>query len=668
MSDPLDLLKPEAVARLRHYLRTPLNQIAGYAEIIYRQAKDQGASAEMELMERIIAEARRIGDMVSEALPASSHVGDGSVPRLQAAMQGYLDRIAEAADRFQQRAQGACEVEIGKIRTATRQLYDFARGAEPPPPAGRAYAMPPAGEPDTQRAPTAHVYAMPAAAAPQVAQAPEGRILVVDDDATSRGILERGLHNEGYATASEPDGRAALDHLRRERFDLVLLDILMPVMNGFEVLAAMKASPEFRGIPIIVLSAVEQQEYIVRSIEMGADDFLPKPFDPVVLRARIGAIFRRRKAEAERAEIARRMESLLESSGEGIFGVDSNGDCTFVNRAAAELLGHSRESLLGRNLHDMIHHTRPDGTPYPRAECPIAAVRLTGQARRSSDERFFRADGSSFPVEFSAEPVRREGTWDGMVVTFSDISERQRTEEHLLQTAKLESLGLLAGGIAHDFNNLLTGIVGNAALVLETLPAGDRNRARLAEVVRSSERAADLTRQMLAYAGKGQFLLEAVDVSESILSTADLLRTSVPKGATLEFCLAPGLPKLSADPQQIHQVVFNLVINAGEAMENRAGVIRVETGVRDFREPLAGQAPFDVIPPGRYVFLAVGDNGHGIDAALRPRIFDPFFSTKFAGRGLGLAAVMGIVRAHRGAIRLESQRGRGSRFEVLFPV
>ena len=666
MSDSLDLLKPEAVARLRHHLRTPLNHTIGYAEMIYRQAKDQGASAEMEAMEGIIEAARRIGDMVSEALPASSHIGEGSIPRLQTAMRGYLDRIADAADRFQQLAPGACKTEIGKIRHATRQLIEFASGSNPRP-AGSAAAP--------RRAPVEHTYAMPAAAAPQVAQArptqapsAEERILVVDDDATNREILEHGLHYEGYIAVSEPNGLAAMERLRREPFNLVLLDIFMPLMDGFQVLAAMKASPELRDIPVIVLSAAEQQEYVVRSIEMGAEDFLPKPFDPVFLRARIGAIIRRRKAELERAEIARRMESLLESSGEGIFGVDATGACTFVNRAAAELLGHSRQSLLGRGLHEVIHHTHPDGAPYPHEECPIAAVRLTGQPRRSSDERFFRADGSSFPVEFSAQPIRRGETWDGMVVTFTDISERKRTEEHLLQTAKLESLGLLAGGIAHDFNNILTGIIGNTALVMGALPTGDRSHARLAEVVRSSERAADLTRQMLAYAGKGQFVLEAVDISESIHSIAELLRTSLPKCGRLEFCLAPDLPKLTADPRQIHQVVFNLVINAGEATEDRDGVIRVETGVREFLEPLAGQAPFDVIPPGRYIYLAVADNGTGIDPAFRARIFDPFFSTRFAGRGLGLAAAMGIVRAHHGAIRVESQPGRGSRFEVLFPV
>jgi PAS domain S-box-containing protein len=666
VSEPLDLLQPGAVARLRHHLRLPLNQIIGYAELVYRQAKDQGASQEMSWMEQVLESARRIGEMVSEALPASSHVGDGSIPRLQAAMQGEVARIVGAIDSFQYISQGACEIEIGRIRYAARQLSDFARIEELPPAAGSPPAV-------TAREAPGRVFVMPAASesAGQSARRPEvdaTRILVVDDDARNRDILERHLERDRFDTTSVPDGRAALDQLRRHPFDLVLLDIFMPRMDGFEVLAAMKAAPDLREVPVIVLSAADDQENVVRSIESGADDFLAKPFDPVVLRARIGAILRRRKAELERTEISQRLESLLESSGEGIFGLDSDGVCTFVNRAAAELLQRPREGLLGLHLHDVVHHSRPDGTPYPRAECPIDAVLRTGQPRRGSDQRFFRADGSSFPIEFSAQPVRRQGTWDGMVVTFADISERKRTEEHLLQTAKLESLGVLAGGIAHDFNNILTGIVGNTALVLESLHPRDGNRGLLTQVVHSSERAADLTRQMLAFAGKGRFVLEAVDVSEAIRSIADLLQTSVPKTARLEFHLSPDLPRFSADASQIHQIVLNLVINAGEATEDRAGVIRVETEVHDLANPVAGEAAFGVLPPGRYVCVAVADNGVGMDAALRARIFDPFFSTKFMGRGLGLAAAMGIARAHRGAIRVESRPGQGSRFEVLFPV
>jgi PAS domain S-box-containing protein len=419
---------------------------------------------------------------------------------------------------------------------------------------------------------------------------------------------------------------------------------------------------------VIVLSALDDQANVVRSIEMGAEDFLAKPYDAVILRARIGAILRRRRAEAERAELAESLQLLLESTGEGVFGQDSEGRCVFVNRAALEMLRCSRQDLLGRDLHAAIHHTRPDGSAYPADACPIRAVLRTGQPRRGRDETLVRSDGTMFPIEYSAHPIRREGQADGVVVTFTDITERKRSEESLLQSAKLESLGVLAGGIAHDFNNILTGIIGNTSLVLETLPPSDANRSLLSEVVNAGERAADLTRQMLAFAGKGQFVIEPVDLSKAIQDIGELLAATVPKPAKLKLELARQLAPVEGDARQIQQLIFNLVLNAGEALGERHGTVTVQTGMRDLPEGAPAEAPFGRIPPGQYVWAAVQDTGGGIDERTRARIFDPFYSTKFTGRGLGLPAALGIARAHHGAIRVESAPGKGSRFELLLPA
>jgi two-component system, cell cycle sensor histidine kinase and response regulator CckA len=339
-----------------------------------------------------------------------------------------------------------------------------------------------------------------------------------------------------------------------------------------------------------------------------------------------------------------------------------------VNRAAAEMLGYPRDALLGRDLHATTHHTRADGSPYAADACPIHSVLRTGEPRRGRDELLFRADGSSFPIEYSANPIRRDGRTEGVVVTFTDITERRRSEEHLLQSAKLESLGVLAGGIAHDFNNILTGILGNASLVLEALPAGDVNRTLLTEVVTAGERAADLTRQMLAFADKGQFVLEPVHFSRAIQEISELLAATLPKPAKLILHLAESLPAVHADPRQIQQLIFNLVINAGEAIGDRPGTVTIETGVRDLPQGGPAEPPFGRLAPGRYVFAAVQDTGAGMDAATRTRIFDPFYSTKFTGRGLGLAAALGIARSHHGMIRVQSEPGRGSRFELLAPA
>jgi PAS domain S-box-containing protein len=250
-----------------------------------------------------------------------------------------------------------------------------------------------------------------------------------------------------------------------------------------------------------------------------------------------------------------------------------------------------------------------------------------------------------------------------------DITERKRAEENLRQSQKLESIGLLAGGIAHDFNNLLVGVIGNASLAEDMLPPASPLAGILKGIVRSGEQAAHLTRQMLAYAGKGQFVLEAVDLTSLVRETTVLIQTSISRKIALHFELASAIPAVEADPSQMQQVFMNLALNAAEAIGDEPGVVSVATGEQDVtascvRDELQGWP----IEPGPHVFLEVRDTGCGMDAEARNRIYDPFFTTKFQGRGLGLAAVAGIVRSHKGAIRLVTASGAGSTFRVLFPA
>jgi PAS domain S-box-containing protein len=250
-----------------------------------------------------------------------------------------------------------------------------------------------------------------------------------------------------------------------------------------------------------------------------------------------------------------------------------------------------------------------------------------------------------------------------------DITERKRAEESLRQSQKLESIGLLAGGIAHDFNNLLVGVIGNASLAEDMLPPASPMAGILKGIVKSGEQAAHLTRQMLAYAGKGQFVLEAVDLTALVRETTVLIQTSISKKIALHFELASEIPAVEADPSQMQQVFMNLALNAAEAIGDEPGVVSVATGeevvtASHARDELEGWP----IEPGPHVFLEVRDTGCGMDAEGRTRIYDPFFTTKFQGRGLGLAAVAGIVRSHKGAIRLVTARGAGSAFRVLFPA
>ena len=244
-----------------------------------------------------------------------------------------------------------------------------------------------------------------------------------------------------------------------------------------------------------------------------------------------------------------------------------------------------------------------------------------------------------------------------------DITERKRAEENLRQAQKLESIGLLAGGIAHDFNNLLVGVIGNASLAQDMIPSGSPALKVLKRIIEAGEHAANLTRQMLAYAGKGRFVLEPVNLSELVRSTGALLQSSISKKITWQFHLESVIPAVESDPGQMQQVLMNLVFNAGEAIGTASGVISIKTGERTvdaayITRELDGWA----VEPGRYVFLDVSDTGCGMDQATMAKVFDPFFTTKFQGRGLGLAAVAGIVRAHKGAIRVDT--APGCRLEV----
>jgi len=246
---------------------------------------------------------------------------------------------------------------------------------------------------------------------------------------------------------------------------------------------------------------------------------------------------------------------------------------------------------------------------------------------------------------------------------------RREVEEQLRHAQRLESLGVLAGGVAHDFNNLLTGIVGNVSLAMEEAPAGTQIRPWLDQALQAAGQAANLTRQMLAYAGKGKFLIEPVNVSAAVRDVGALLHASVTKNIQLRFELKEGLPPVEADRGQIQQVIMNLVINAAEAIGGeRAGTILVGTGTAQLTErELRNAVVRNGLEPGRYVCLEVRDTGPGMDEETLRRIFDPFFSTKFTGRGLGLSAVMGIVRSHKGTMQVKSAPGDGSVFTMYLP-
>ncbi len=359
-----------------------------------------------------------------------------------------------------------------------------------------------------------------------------------------------------------------------------------------------------------------------------------------------------------------RYRRLFETAKDGMVIADADtGEITDVNPFLESLSGYPREKLVGRKLWEI----EPlNGNP----EVESALERIRGQEKAHFPDLLLRSkSGRAIHVEVVANEYP-EGSRKLVQFNIRDITERKRFERQLQHTQKLESLGLLAGGIAHDFNNLLTGIMGNASLGLTELPDSAPGRRHFREILSASQRAADLTRQMLAYAGKGQFVLNRIDVSQLIREIEPLIQTSIPKMVAIQLDLGSGLPAVEADPGQVQQLVMNLIINGAEAIgEGKAGTVVVRTGLRDLNgEDIQREFPNDHLIPGKYVGIEVHDTGSGMDEATRARIFDPFFTTKFQGRGLGLAAASGIVRSHKGAIRVYSSPGRGTSFEVLLPA
>jgi PAS domain S-box-containing protein len=357
------------------------------------------------------------------------------------------------------------------------------------------------------------------------------------------------------------------------------------------------------------------------------------------------------------------LRAFLESASQGILAADTRGHMTLVNAKLEELFGYTRDEMLGQPLGMLLpERFREQHARYmagffgaPRHRPMGLGLDLVG----------VRKDGTEFPLDISLSFVG-EGDRRLALAFITDITERRRMEEHLRETAKLESLGVLAGGIAHDFNNLLVGVMGNASLALEQVPPTSPLRPMIEGIQTASERAADLVRQLLAYSGKGRFVIQPVDVSELIRETVDLTHASVEKNVALELDLSV-VPPIDADPSQIQQLIMNLVINGAEAVGEHAGTVSIRTRVRDLDPEAARRDGFE-LEPGRYVEIVVSDTGCGMDEATRARIFDPFFTTKFTGRGLGLSAAKGIVRGHRGGLVVESEPGRGSTFTVLIPA
>jgi len=385
--------------------------------------------------------------------------------------------------------------------------------------------------------------------------------------------------------------------------------------------------------------------------------------DLEVLFGNIRDLSARRTAEEALRSSENLFRDLLESQGEGFGTTDPEEHFIYANPVAEEIFGVGPGELEGRSLKDFL------GEDEIRQVAKETAIRSRG-AQSSYAMRIRRPSGEVRTIQVTATPkTGREGRFQGTIGVFRDITETLVLEEALRQSQKLESLGLLAGGIAHDFNNLLTAIMANLNLAQDGLHESSAEARFLANAEKTVLRAADLTKQMLAYSGKGQFLVKPQDLNLVVREILELVNVSIPKNVSLRFHLGRDLPPVMADAAQVQQVIMNLVTNASEAIGDREGLVIVGTRTLDLGEDAAPLVvPHQGIRPGRYVVLDVSDTGCGMSGEVQARIFDPFFTTKPTGRGLGLSAMLGILRGHGGGIKLRSEEGKGSTFELFFPA
>jgi PAS domain S-box-containing protein len=383
-------------------------------------------------------------------------------------------------------------------------------------------------------------------------------------------------------------------------------------------------------------------------------------------------ITERKRVEHELREREQHVRLAMEGAGVAAFEVDLETGRISHGPELAHLLGLPPD-WRATNSTDLVSVARSedrDRLEHAFADALRDRGALAVEWRPVSGDhtlRWMSTAGRCFPAEGHIPPRLAGVVIDVTQRRIAD-TEHAALERKMQDTQKLESLGVLAGGIAHDFNNLLTTILGNANLARDDVPGDTPPAACLDQIESASRRAAELCKQMLAYAGEGRLEIAPIQVAALIRDTTELLRLSMSKSAELSFDIAPDLPPVLADPTQMRQVLMNLVINASEALPASGGLIDIAAESRWLpAAELSGMLLGADLPEGEYIRLAVSDTGSGMDAATRARMFDPFFTTKFAGRGLGLAAVLGIVRSHRGALNVESAPGRGTQFTIFLP-
>jgi len=516
-------------------------------------------------------------------------------------------------------------------------------------------------------------------------------ILAIDDESESLGLLTGILTAEGYQVRPADSGELALASIAVKPPDLILLDVRMSGMDGFEVCRRLKASEQTRDIPLMFISGAGDTEFLVEGLALGAVDFVSKPFRRMELLARVRThlelarlradleeqvalrtaelrlaneqlqekLVERRLAEQAQRESEERFRNLADTAPVGIWVTGPDDRTSFYNRSALTFTGRTMEQLISMSWAEFVHPDDLEGA------CASYLAALAERRAFRIECRLRRADGQYRWSLCTGVPRFINGAYAGYIGTTIDTTELKRSHERTMAAEKLESLGVLAAGIAHDFNNLLGNVLVESEIGLADIPMGSPARESIERIRMVAIRASEIVNLLTVYADGGQAELGAMDLSGLVEETLEMIRFSISKGAVLYSTLAKDLPAVRANPAQIRQVVWNLIMNAVEALDGRPGTVSVSTRLEKIGQG-AARRPRNLIA-GDYVRLEVSDTGRGMTEEVQARVFDPFYSTKFLGRGLGLAAVQGILRSHCGSINIESAPGKGSTFEVLLP-
>jgi PAS domain S-box-containing protein len=559
-------------------------------------------------------------------------------------------------------------------------------------------------------------------------------ILIVEDSPTQALQLQHILEQQGYQTTIAANGVQALEAVHRRKPTLVISDVIMPEMDGYELSRRLKSEPGLANIPIILVTTLSDPQDVIRGLECRADNFILKPYDERYLLGRVQFVLVNREmrqteqpgmgleiyfngerhfitadrlqilnlllstyeaAMQQNKELCTAQETLQRTNSElqqltleleervlqrtqqlelinealrqseeqykGLFDsafdgvvVQQNRIIRSVNRAYAEMFGYNAEELIGRDILDL---TPPEERDYVRSK--IAEDQLVYETVGA------KKDGTRINIEISANSCMYDGV-PGRLAAVRDITERKLLEEQLRQSQKMEAIGQLAGGIAHDFNNLLTSIIGYSELTMKRLKPKDPLRQNIEEIKKAGNRAASLTRQLLAFSRKQVLQPKVLDLNAIVTDLEKMLRRLIGEDIDLRTMLEPKLGSIKADPGQIEQVLMNLAVNARDAMPY-GGKLTIETKTVHLDEEYAKR--HIAVIPGHYVMLAVSDNGIGMDEQTQARIFEPFFTTKEVGKGtgLGLSTVYGIVKQSGGNVWVYSEIGRGTTFKLYLP-